>query len=861
MRSSPLDTPEAPAALRPPPTGMRRARPVELGTRAAALLGIVLLLAAGVWVHRRVAGDEAARAAARATQTESGGSELVARAAAVSDHNAVGVSDAGAARWRRELTMGAQSPTSLLLRVFTATSYLVAEHNDRAFARDLYEVRVGEPPSGGWLDRADVFFAKGGSRVSLLQTVPEIPAIAAPEGSVRAFAVTAGFPRIDRVTIGTAVAAGQCRLDHVQARLMLYVNGHLRSDTLIDTSDQTFEVTWDTREEKPGGHDVAVLLRSSDGRGRVVEKGSFTVPRTVELADERVYDTQLVGHEQWYYLTPATRDVLFNAHLAEGDLALRLYDLEGRLLLATDNRGDAHETLRYRGENDRVYYARVRRGTAPGAAGQSNTDPVSYTVTTADLSARLLATDEIFAVRSVDEVRQSLVVVDHAGAEHSYPAAEVELIAYTGRLSALEILLPDGSPAGLYPDFDRETGEYGLYLPAETPLDRDGLRCFIEAQEGEAAALTVTHNMEGGIQERLPSDGMWAPARSENRLSIEVTGYDGSSRTYTVYVLYSPHTRGYDAETLHGFPVGYRSGLWLLHNLHPDYRYEPFDTGIDWADFIAVQDAGGRSLVQSGRVLDSWVVPDSPVYDGTAWKAAARPVIEHYADPRNFLRQESLFQFERLDFNTDVQTQDGIRAILRGTFMETRLDFYTDLFMRAGENAGISPYFLASRAVQEMGSTGESPLAHGTLPGYEGYYNFFNIGSYPNPAVPDGQRINGALFAMYGNDPEEQEITPDEAAVLLPWDTAEKAIVGGAVFIADRYVAAGQNTLYFQKFDVIPENGLYTRQYAQNIQMAWAEGRRYYTAYREIGLEDAAFVFRIPFYNDMPATPVRLLVR
>jgi beta-N-acetylglucosaminidase len=177
-----------------------------------------------------------------------------------------------------------------------------------------------------------------------------------------------------------------------------------------------------------------------------------------------------------------------------------------------------------------------------------------------------------------------------------------------------------------------------------------------------------------------------------------------------------------------------------------------------------------------------------------------------------------------LTFDAEVQTLDGVKAILRGTFMEMEIERFADIFMRAGEAADISPYFLASRAIQEMGAKGESPLAHGTLPGYEGYYNFYNIGSYPNPEVKDGQRINGALFAMYGNEPEEKEITPDEEVVMLPWDTAEKSILGGAVFIAERYVAAGQNTLYFQKFDVVPENGLYTRQYAQNIQMAWAEG-------------------------------------
>ena len=48
-----------------------------------------------------------------------------------------------------------------------------------------------------------------------------------------------------------------------------------------------------------------------------------------------------------------------------------------------------------------------------------------------------------------------------------------------------------------------------------------------------------------------------------------------------------------------------------------------------------------------------------------------------------------------------------------------------------------------------------------------------------------------------------KQITPDEAAILLPWDTPEKAICGGALWIAKSYSEIGQDTLYFQKVDLI----------------------------------------------------------
>ena len=49
---------------------------------------------------------------------------------------------------------------------------------------------------------------------------------------------------------------------------------------------------------------------------------------------------------------------------------------------------------------------------------------------------------------------------------------------------------------------------------------------------------------------------------------------------------------------------------------------------------------------------------------------------------------------------------------------------YVDTFMEAGQIAGVSPYFLASRVRQEVG--GGSSAVDGSY----GYYNFFNIGAY-----------------------------------------------------------------------------------------------------------------------------------
>jgi beta-N-acetylglucosaminidase len=191
--------------------------------------------------------------------------------------------------------------------------------------------------------------------------------------------------------------------------------------------------------------------------------------------------------------------------------------------------------------------------------------------------------------------------------------------------------------------------------------------------------------------------------------------------------------------------------------------------------------------------------------------------------------------------------------MVRNSFLESEKPDYTDILFEAGQEAGISPYFLASRIIQEMGRKGLSKLASGTLEDYEGYYNFYNIGSTPNPSVEDGAIINGARYAQWGRNPDERQLTEEELAILLPWTSPELAIRGGALWIASSYVDIGQDTLYFQKFDVIDnEDGLFRHQYAQNISMAYSESSRYFHAYLSQDMLGSPFLFIIPIYENMP---------
>ena len=164
---------------------------------------------------------------------------------------------------------------------------------------------------------------------------------------------------------------------------------------------------------------------------------------------------------------------------------------------------------------------------------------------------------------------------------------------------------------------------------------------------------------------------------------------------------------------------------------------------------------------------------------------------------------------------------------------------YARLFWEVGSEKGreVSPFHLAARVYQEQGN-GSSPLISGTYPGYEGYYNYFNIGASGN--TNELVYGNGLTYAKNHG-----------------WDNAEKSIRGGADVISANYIKMGQDTLYLQKFNVNPNGGypVYSHQYMQNILAPTSEGKKIKKLYETAGALDNSFVFKVPVFESMPAQP------
>lgn len=316
-----------------------------------------------------------------------------------------------------------------------------------------------------------------------------------------------------------------------------------------------------------------------------------------------------------------------------------------------------------------------------------------------------------------------------------------------------------------------------------------------------------------------------------------------------------------------GFPESYKDSLRMLHEKHPAWEFVAYHTGLDWNTVIANESIPGKNTIPNTKSVEwlsfdsgayDWKTDTFQIFDGTYWVTASRAAVEYYMDPRNFLTDTYIFQFELLKYQPLYQSKAGIDNILAGTALYnsgyTFLDefgvqqayTYSDTFIKAAEYSGVSPYHLASRVKQEVvtGATTLSNSVSGTYPGYEGYYNFYNIGANDSPG--GGAIANGLKYAKNGKNATEN------ALYLIPWTNPYKAIVGGAYFLGRSYINRGQDTVYLQKFNVT-ENNTYFHQYMTNVEAPWAEGRKIATAYKS--MIDSPIVFSIPVYLNMPAKP------
>ena len=272
---------------------------------------------------------------------------------------------------------------------------------------------------------------------------------------------------------------------------------------------------------------------------------------------------------------------------------------------------------------------------------------------------------------------------------------------------------------------------------------------------------------------------------------------------------------------------GVKEQIQQLKTKHPNWSFKILYTDIDWNEAIGKEYLGHgsspKNLVpkthNSSWICNIWGVDKA--YDNGSWRCASKSGIEYMMDPRNSINEADIFQFEELtSTGSDVNI---VKKMTNGTFLQGREQEITNIANTKGVNA----YYIVARLIQEQGKSGSELIS-----GKTGYYNAFNFGA--SGSTSEQVIANGLAYAKKKG-----------------WDTLEKSISGGVDLIANEYIKIGQNTLYFQKFNVTKKS-TFAHQYQQNLFAAKTESATLRNTYLDIESYDSKHTFIIPVFKNMP---------
>ena len=251
---------------------------------------------------------------------------------------------------------------------------------------------------------------------------------------------------------------------------------------------------------------------------------------------------------------------------------------------------------------------------------------------------------------------------------------------------------------------------------------------------GNNVAVRKTASEKGTLIERL-SLGVNVNILDEKDGWYKISYYNGSvgwmSKTY---VKKKEEITANDEEYKillqeEGFPDEYIPFLTYLHTKYPNWIFKAGKTNLNFSSSVSAEQ--GLNYMQTTN--DNYRTSSKPA-EGKSWFKVNSSVIAFYMDPRNWLTEERIFMFEKLDYEESLE--EVYPTLVKSIFGDNALgaDEYTIPMFNAGKNLKISPVHIASRIRLEVGANG-SDSTNGkefTWKGkkYSGYYNFFNIGAY-----------------------------------------------------------------------------------------------------------------------------------
>ena len=287
---------------------------------------------------------------------------------------------------------------------------------------------------------------------------------------------------------------------------------------------------------------------------------------------------------------------------------------------------------------------------------------------------------------------------------------------------------------------------------------------------------------------------------------------------------------------------GYKTLIQNMVTNHPNWTFKLYETNQEWETVINSEYQGHgsspKNLVPSSYSA-AWIcsICGTKGYDTSGrWYCASRAAIEHTMDPRNTINDTSIFQYLQLSNDKNI-TKEQVKT------MASKISYLNDQKIIDGiyevannPDYNINPFYIIGKILQEQGSGANALCSGNGYKGqYVGYYNLFNVGASGNGT--EQVILNGLAYAKSKG-----------------WDTPQKSIMGGIGLIRT-YINRGQNTLYYQKFNVV-YSPYYSNQYAQNILDSQSIGTILKGYYKDAGLLDSSFTFIIPLYKNMPKNAV-----
>ena len=122
-------------------------------------------------------------------------------------------------------------------------------------------------------------------------------------------------------------------------------------------------------------------------------------------------------------------------------------------------------------------------------------------------------------------------------------------------------------------------------------------------------------------------------------------------------------------EGIESFPSSYQPYLRELAKKHPNWKFTALYTDLDWNYVIQQENVFGKNLVPK-NYSDSWKNTTEGQYNvevDKGWVDSSKQAVEYCMDPRNFLNEVRVFQFEGLAYDQSTNNLNGVEKILYGT--------------------------------------------------------------------------------------------------------------------------------------------------------------------------------------------------